>query len=84
MASRRGAMLDIRIVDDGEGLPPGWSLEDQAGLGLLVTRERIAGFHPDGGCHFEVTPRAEGGTDVAIAFPYRAVDQEREPLHASI
>lgn len=83
-ANRRGAMLDIRIADDGDGLPPGWSLEGQAGLGLQVTRERIAGFHPDGDSRFEVGPRAEGGTDVAIAFPFRVLEPNREESHVDV
>ena len=35
--------LEIRVSDDGVGLPPGWTLESGAGLGLSVTRERLAG-----------------------------------------
>ena len=38
----------IRVLDDGVGLPAGWTLETSSGLGLSVTRERVAGLYPDG------------------------------------
>jgi hypothetical protein len=63
--------LEIRVTDDGVGLPAGWSLQSQRGLGLSVTRERISGIHPDGASHFAVHRRAEGGTEVHISFPLR-------------
>jgi signal transduction histidine kinase len=63
--------LEIRVSDDGVGLPAGWSLHSQDGLGLAVTRERISGIHPDGASHFAVHRRAEGGTEVQISFPLR-------------
>jgi sensor histidine kinase YesM len=40
--------LEIKVTDDGVGLPNGWSLENSRGLGLSVTRERIAELHPNG------------------------------------
>ena len=40
-AERVENRLEIRVQDDGVGLPPGWQLETSAGLGLSVTRERI-------------------------------------------
>jgi len=61
--------LAICVTDDGVGLPPGWTLENSQGLGLSVTRERIAGLHPDSQSHFAVRPREEGGTLVEIVLP---------------
>jgi len=61
--------LEIRVLDDGVGLPPGWQLETSAGLGLSVTRDRIAGLYPDRGSRFAVRRRVEGGTEVEIAVP---------------
>ena len=68
--------LDIRVMDDGVGLPQGWTLETSAGLGLSVTRERIAGLHPNGRSHFAVNRRAGGGTEVEISFPLRFLVEE--------
>src|SRR5579872_3394054 len=63
--------VEIRIADDGVGLPPGWALETSLGTGLSVTRERILGFHPDGSSHFSIRSRNGGGTVVEISLPLR-------------
>jgi two-component system LytT family sensor kinase len=68
--------LEIRVLDDGVGLPVGWTLETSSGLGLSVTRERIAGMHPDGLSHFAMRRRAEGGTEVEILLPLRMIGEE--------
>jgi two-component system, LytTR family, sensor kinase len=69
---RRGPnQVEIRVTDDGVGLPPGWTLETSAGTGLSVTRERIVGLHPDGNGRFSVRPRTGGGTEVEISLPLR-------------
>jgi signal transduction histidine kinase len=73
-ARRDGDCLTIAVADDGVGLPPGWDLERQTGLGLLLTRERIAGIHTGGASRFEIGAREGGGTAVAIRFPFRAME----------
>jgi signal transduction histidine kinase len=70
-AHRVGKELEISIFDDGVGLPPGWSMDTSAGIGLSVTRERIASLHPNGRSHFSVHRRAVGGTEVRISLPLR-------------
>jgi two-component system LytT family sensor kinase len=70
-AERAEENLHIWLLDDGVGLPASWSSHDHAGLGLSITRERIAGLHPDGSSHFSIHPRAGGGTAVEICFPLR-------------
>lgn len=69
-AARNDDLLEIRVLDDGVGLPPGWSLDASRGLGLSITRERVAGLHPRPS-RFTVHPGRNGGTEVAIALPYR-------------
>jgi two-component system, LytTR family, sensor kinase len=75
-AERVKNRLEIRVRDDGLGLPPGWQLETSAGLGLSVTRERIAGLHPNGASRFAVLRRAGGGTDVEISLPLRVIGED--------
>jgi len=70
-AQRAGSRLDIRVLDDGVGLPPGWSLENSGGVGLSVTRQRLAALYPDGETCFAVNRRACGGTEVEISLPLR-------------
>jgi two-component system LytT family sensor kinase len=75
-AERVDNQLEIRVQDDGVGLPPGWQMESSAGLGLSVTRERIAGLHPNGASHFAVRRRASGGTEVEISLPLRVTGED--------
>jgi two-component system LytT family sensor kinase len=75
-AQRVDQSLLIRVIDDGVGLPVGWTLEGSAGLGLSLTRDRIAGLYPAGSTRFEVRRRSEGGTEVEIALPLGAADEE--------
>jgi two-component system LytT family sensor kinase len=72
-----GDRLEIRVQDDGIGLPPGWKLEQQEGLGLSITRQRIAGLHPSGTSRFVVKNRIEGGTEVEVSLPLRLVGDEK-------
>jgi LytS/YehU family sensor histidine kinase len=70
-AERAAEQLRIRVIDDGVGLPPRWTLERCAGLGLSVTRDRITGLHPDGASYFAIRPRAGGGTEAEVRLPLR-------------
>jgi len=74
-ARRIEDQLEIRVTDDGVGLPAGWKLEESAGLGLSVTRERIRGLHPTDGSSFAVRRRSRDGngkiegTEATIILP---------------
>jgi two-component system, LytTR family, sensor kinase len=63
--------LEVAVLDNGVGLPMDWSMEKSAGLGLSITRERIAGLHPNGTSRFVIHNREEGGTAVEISLPLR-------------
>ncbi|MFZ0394322.1 MAG: histidine kinase [Terracidiphilus sp.] len=76
IATGEGDKLRLRVLDDGAGLPDGWTMETHAGLGLSVTRERIAGLYPNGDSSFAMRPRNEGGTAVEIELPLRTTEQE--------
>jgi two-component system LytT family sensor kinase len=81
-AGRDANQVEIRVADDGVGLPPGWALETSSGMGLSVTRERILGLHPDGNSSFSVRPRSGGGTEVEISLPLRfAGERASGPTH---
>ena len=75
-ARRDGTRLDIRILDDGLGLPAGWNLENSSGTGLSVTRQRVAGLYPEREAGFAVERRAGGGTEVRISLPLRFAGKE--------
>jgi two-component system LytT family sensor kinase len=67
-AERIDDKLHIWILDNGVGLP---ATQNTAGLGLSITRERIAGLYPHGSSHFSIHSRTEGGTAVKMYFPLR-------------
>jgi signal transduction histidine kinase len=75
-AAAAGERLEIRVLDDGVGLPLNWSIDNAAGLGLSITRERIAGLHPNGTSHFSVANRPEGGVAVEIGLPLRLAGED--------
>jgi two-component sensor histidine kinase len=81
-AQREGDRLDIRVLDDGAGLPAGWTLENSGGVGLSVTRQRIAGLYPNGASRFAVNRRASGGTEVAISLPLRWIEKDAHAARA--
>ncbi|MBE1160789.1 sensor histidine kinase [Dyella acidiphila] len=67
------AMLCLTIEDDGVGLGEDWR-DDRAGLGLGVTRERIAMLHGTQGADLQIGPRDGGGTCVRVTIPARAAE----------
>jgi len=75
-ARQVGNRLDIRVLDDGVGLPTGWKLENSGGVGLSVTRQRVAGLYTDGETCFAVNQRASGGTEVEISLPLRWIGKD--------
>jgi two-component system, LytTR family, sensor kinase len=77
-ARRSDQHLVLRVEDDGVGLAPGWSLEEDSGIGLRLTRERLAVRFADSGSRFEVSPRASGGTVVSISLPWRTTEETGE------
>jgi len=77
-AHQIGDRLDIRVLDDGVGLPAGWTLENSGGVGLSVTRQRVAGLYPDGETCFAVNRRANGGTEVEISLPLRWTGKDND------
>jgi len=71
--------LEIRVCDDGIGLPPDWRMEDSTGLGIRSVRERLAGLYPDPGEHgFAIHRREGGGTEVEISMPLSRTRIEAE------
>jgi LytS/YehU family sensor histidine kinase len=69
-ARRAGATLEIKIADDGMGLPPRWRMDTCTGLGVRVTRERLEALYAGSGDHsFKLSRRKGGGTKVTIRIP---------------
>jgi len=72
-AIANNAMLCILVEDDGVGLGDDWA-DDRVGLGLGVTRERIAMLHPEQEASLRIGPREGGGTCVRVSIPTRTAE----------
>jgi len=77
-AHRLDEHLVLQVEDNGVGLAPGWSMEEDSGIGLRLTRERLASRYPDSSSRFEISSRASGGTVVSIALPWRTTEESSE------
>lgn len=73
-AREEEGVLVLTVEDDGDGLPEGWHIEADEGVGLSVTRQRIAAAYGKDAA-FELTPRPGGGTLVQIRLPYSILEQ---------
>jgi two-component system LytT family sensor kinase len=69
-----GDMLNIVVEDDGIGLGDQWT-ENHVGLGLGVTRERIAMLHRTAGAGLAIMPREGGGASVRVLIPAKAKER---------
>lgn len=76
-ADRIGDIVEIRIDDNGAGLPPGWKLETSPGQGLTITRERLAALFPDGNARIAIDTRPSGGTEVLVGIPIQSGGENR-------
>ncbi|HEY6546870.1 MAG TPA: ATP-binding protein, partial [Vicinamibacteria bacterium] len=70
VARRHYDRLDIRIRDDGPGLPEGPETALRTGVGLANTAARLQQLYP-AGHRFDLRNRAEGGLEVGLEIPFR-------------
>ena len=76
-AWRAGDQLQIRVLDDGVGLPPNWRMDASTGLGVRLARERLAALYPGlGEQGFVIRGREGGGTEVAMSVPVYRVESD--------
>lgn len=66
--------LIVTVSDDGVGMGPALPSE---GLGLRLTRERLAGFHPEGSTDLKIANQPAGGVQVALRLPFRLMAAAR-------
>lgn len=70
-AWRTGETLRVRVRDNGPGLPAGWTLDGNMGIGLGNTRARLEQLYGKGAYSLEVTSGTEAGTCADVTIPYR-------------
>jgi two-component system LytT family sensor kinase len=69
-AWRQNGDVRLRVCDDGPGLPPGWSFDSHAGIGLSNTRERLRHLYGAEGHSFEIARQPDGGVRVELSLPF--------------
>jgi two-component system LytT family sensor kinase len=69
-ARRRNGALEIAILDDGPGLPPGYDILAHEGVGLRNSRERLRQLY-GAGQEFTLTNRSPLGLQVSIVIPVK-------------
>jgi two-component sensor histidine kinase len=74
--------LQIRVADDGVGLPPNWRMESSSGLGLRVTRERLEALYQRAGDRFVISRRQGCGTEIIIRIPLQGTGVESDGREA--
>jgi sensor histidine kinase YesM len=68
-ARKEQANLVLEVSDDGPGLPPGWSIDTHAGIGLKNVRERLQFLYSDTS-DLKIIPSNPKGVTAQITIPY--------------
>src|SRR5439155_15143875 len=77
-ARRLDGMLELKVSDNGPGLPETEVAPRREGVGLSNTRSRL--LHLYGAKHqFDLTPAAGGGLEVRLLIPCRTEAGESKP-----
>jgi signal transduction histidine kinase len=72
-------MLHISVCDDGPGLQSGWRMEENEGIGLANTSERLKFLY--GPEHrFELRNNETGGVTASLVIPFRASEEDATPI----
>ncbi len=67
-ARRSAGALDVLVVDDGHGLPPGFDIESASGLGLQIVRTLL---ESELDSSLQIRARPGGGTEAVIGLSLR-------------
>jgi two-component system, LytTR family, sensor kinase len=70
-ASRVNGQVRLSVRDNGPGLPAGWSVEHNEGIGIANTRERLRHLYGEDDQHLEFSEEPGGGVRVDLSLPFR-------------
>ena len=74
-AWRENRRLYLRVQDDGPGLPEGWDLTANEGVGIANTRERLRRLYGESEHSFRIASEPGAGVRVELSFPFREADE---------
>jgi hypothetical protein len=79
-ASRKDGQLELRVIDNGDGLSDGISRPPE-GIGLSNTRARLRHLYGDH-CSFQLVPADGGGLEARVVVPFRTTQtsEAKNPL----
>jgi signal transduction histidine kinase len=80
-ASKAGGKVELRVEDDGPGLPSG-DLSHGEGIGLSNTRSRLQQLYGSD-ASVEIKNRDSGGVLVTLSFPFHHSHAKDEPNYVS-
>ncbi|HFB98427.1 MAG TPA: sensor histidine kinase [Bryobacterales bacterium] len=70
-ARKEDGRLRLCVEDDGPGMPVGWKLAANQGVGLANTRERLRRLYGEKGHEFRLRSEPGAGVQVEILLPFR-------------
>jgi two-component system, LytTR family, sensor kinase len=70
-ATRVNGEVRLSVRDNGPGLPAGWSLERDEGIGIANTRERLRHLYGEHDQQIEFSQEPGGGVRVDLSLPFR-------------
>ena len=71
-AWRDNGHVRLAVRDNGPGLPAGWSLERNQGIGIANTRERLRHLYGEQNQSLTVSQEAGGGVRVDLSLPFHS------------
>jgi signal transduction histidine kinase len=74
-ATRNGDDLEVRVRDDGRGLPPGFDPAASTGLGLQIVRTLV---DSELGGTLSLRPEPGGGTRASLRLPLHDTGARRQ------
>ena len=71
-AWRDNGRVRLAVRDNGPGLPAGWSLDRNQGIGIANTRERLRHLYGEQNQSLKISEEPGGGVRVDLSLPFRS------------
>ena len=71
-AWRDNGQVHLAVRDNGPGLPAGWSMDRNQGIGIANTRERLRHLYGEQNQSLKISEEPGGGVRVDLSLPFRS------------